>query len=78
MVSESGEVTPRLAQFRDRTPIKRLGYPDDIAPAVCFLASDEASFISGETVRVDGAQTVPSLCDNTFVERQAPVFVRNY
>ena len=36
------------------TPVRRIGYPVDVAQAVCFLASDEASFITGQTVYVDG------------------------
>lgn len=36
------------------TPLGRAGQPDDIARAYLFLASDEASFISGQTLRVDG------------------------
>jgi len=36
------------------TPMRRIGYPADIAGAVCFLASDEASFITGQTLYVDG------------------------
>lgn len=35
-------------------PMKRLGEPEDVAGLVAFLASDEASWITGETVRVDG------------------------
>jgi NAD(P)-dependent dehydrogenase (short-subunit alcohol dehydrogenase family) len=35
-------------------PLKRLGTPEDVAAMVAFLASDQASWISGETVRVDG------------------------
>ena len=34
--------------------LKRLAQPDDIAPVVAFLASDEARWITGDTVRVDG------------------------
>jgi 3-oxoacyl-[acyl-carrier protein] reductase len=41
-----------------RTPIGRMGEPVDIANAYLFLASDEASFISGVTLRVDGAIVV--------------------
>lgn len=37
-----------------QTPIKRLGKPEDIANAYAFLASDEASFISGHVLSVDG------------------------
>jgi NAD(P)-dependent dehydrogenase (short-subunit alcohol dehydrogenase family) len=35
-------------------PMKRLGEPEDVARLVAFLASDAASWITGETVRVDG------------------------
>ncbi len=38
-------------------PIPRAGLPVDIANAACFLASDEASFISGHALVVDGAMT---------------------
>jgi len=37
-----------------RTPLPRLGRPDDVANAALFLASDEASFITGENLMVDG------------------------
>jgi 3-oxoacyl-[acyl-carrier protein] reductase len=36
------------------TPVRRVGTPEDIAAAVAFLAADEASFISGQTVHVNG------------------------
>ncbi len=39
-------------------PLGRLGKPEDIAPAVVMLASDEASYISGAEIVVDGAKTV--------------------
>jgi 3-oxoacyl-[acyl-carrier protein] reductase len=38
----------------ERTPMARWGTPDDVASAVRFLASDEASFITGETILVGG------------------------
>jgi 3-oxoacyl-[acyl-carrier protein] reductase len=41
-----------------KTPLGRMGQPDDIANAYCFLASDEASFISGAVLRVDGGLVV--------------------
>jgi NAD(P)-dependent dehydrogenase (short-subunit alcohol dehydrogenase family) len=40
--------------FRRRTPLGRLGTPEDVAGAVVFLASDEASFITGEILDVNG------------------------
>lgn len=47
-----------LAGMRARTPLGRLGEPADIANAYCFLASSEASFITGEVLRVDGGIVV--------------------
>jgi len=43
-----------LEGMKARTPLGRLGQPEDIANAYLFLASDEASFISGDILRVDG------------------------
>ena len=37
-----------------KTPIGRMGKPEDIASAYAYLASDEASFITGTTLSVDG------------------------
>lgn len=44
-----------LEMMRARSPLNRLGTPEDIANVYCFLASDEASYISGATISVDGA-----------------------
>jgi 3-oxoacyl-[acyl-carrier protein] reductase len=41
-------------EWEDRIPLKRLGTPDDVAAAVCFLASDEASYITGQVIAVNG------------------------
>jgi 3-oxoacyl-[acyl-carrier protein] reductase len=40
-----------------RTPLKRLGTAAEVAAAVCFLLSDEARFITGQTLVVDGGLT---------------------
>ena len=42
------------AAFAERTPLARLGRPDELASAVLFLASDESSFITGIDLQVDG------------------------
>jgi NAD(P)-dependent dehydrogenase (short-subunit alcohol dehydrogenase family) len=49
-----------LAPYVDGHLAGRLGYPDEIAAAVAYLASDDARFVTGETLRVDGGLTVPS------------------
>jgi len=41
-------------QWASQIPLGRLGSPDDIANAVCFLASDEASYITGQVLAVNG------------------------
>jgi 3-oxoacyl-[acyl-carrier protein] reductase len=47
-----------LDGMRSHTPLGRLGTPEDIANAYAFLASSEASFITGEVLRVDGGIVV--------------------
>lgn len=47
-----------LDGMKARTPLRRLGEPADIANAFLFLASDEASFITGTVLRVDGGIVV--------------------
>ncbi|MBL7781654.1 MAG: beta-ketoacyl-ACP reductase [Saprospiraceae bacterium] len=47
-----------LDGIREKTPLQRLGRPEEIASAYVFLASDEASFINGTTISVDGGVTV--------------------
>ena len=44
----------KLKQLRKRFPLGRIGKPDDVASAVLFLASDEADFITGEVLDVNG------------------------
>ena len=39
----------------EQTPLGRLGKPEDIAAAVAYLASDKASFVTGQVLAVDGA-----------------------
>ena len=56
MVQVLGEET--LHDLAEETPLGRLGTPKDIARAVSFLASEHASFITGQVLSVDGGFTV--------------------
>jgi 2-hydroxycyclohexanecarboxyl-CoA dehydrogenase len=50
---------PRLAEALERAiPMRRLGHPEEVANAVAFLASDEASYITGQTLSVSGGLTM--------------------
>ena len=50
-----GEIGERMVQgMIDSTVMRRLGEPDEVAAAIAYLASDEASYVTGETVGVSG------------------------
>jgi 3-oxoacyl-[acyl-carrier protein] reductase len=56
------EMTQKLSDDRQQKitshiPIGRLGSPEDVASAICFLASEEASYITGQVLAVDGGLT---------------------
>ena len=48
-----GIITGKKKQ-KKMIPLKRIGEPEDVANAIAFLASDEASYISGTVLGVDG------------------------
>jgi NAD(P)-dependent dehydrogenase (short-subunit alcohol dehydrogenase family) len=48
----------KVATFGQQVPMKRAGQPDEVAPAIIFLASDDASYITGQTIHVNGGEIV--------------------
>lgn len=50
-----------LKMIQERTPLGRMGQPDEIAAIALWLASDLASFATGETFVIDGGLTIPSI-----------------
>ncbi len=48
---------PFLTAYEKKVPLKRMGRPSDIAPSVSFLLSDEAEYITGHNLIVDGGWT---------------------
>ena len=51
---EGGDIEETLARYGNSHPIGRIGTGQDIANLVMFLASDKASFMTGEYVAIDG------------------------
>jgi NAD(P)-dependent dehydrogenase (short-subunit alcohol dehydrogenase family) len=54
----AGEEAQRLAGLS--TPMRRVGQPEEVAATVLWLCSDQASFITGVTVPIDGGQSAGS------------------
>lgn len=46
-------------KYLERIPLKRFGKPEEIGPAVVFLVSDESSYITGQTLCIDGGMIMP-------------------
>ena len=46
----------RKADFIAGVPVKRAGTPEEIAQTIVFLASDRASFITGQSIAIDGGK----------------------
>ena len=47
-----------IEMMKEKVPLKKLGTAQDVANVYAFLASDEAQFVSGATISVDGGLTI--------------------
>ncbi|OQA46814.1 MAG: Levodione reductase [Bacteroidetes bacterium ADurb.Bin302] len=58
ILDEKNQHPSFIKRYSDKSPLKRLGNPEEIAPAITFLLSDEASYITGHNLMVDGGWTI--------------------
>ena len=68
-----GDVDSAFALVSRDTPLRRVAEPSEIAGVISFLASDDASFVSGEILAADGGSTVLDVSTLAFYDRSAAV-----
>ena len=58
MIQRGGDLEKGEEIFGQKIPMKRMGTAAELASAICFFLSDDASFITGQTLIVDGGETI--------------------
>jgi meso-butanediol dehydrogenase/(S,S)-butanediol dehydrogenase/diacetyl reductase len=59
---QAAEYTPKMQRaFAQKVPLERLGRPEDVAALFCFLASEDAGFITGQVFVIDGGEIAGGL-----------------
>jgi NAD(P)-dependent dehydrogenase (short-subunit alcohol dehydrogenase family) len=48
----------KVKKFGKDTPMQRAGQPEEVAPAYVYLASDDSSYVTGQTIHVNGGSVV--------------------
>ena len=56
-LTDEGDPVELAARYAAAVPMGRIGMPEDMVGAVVYLASDAASFVTGQTIYVDGGLT---------------------
>ena len=58
MLDRGGDLEQGERIFGQKVPMQRMGTAAELASAICFFLSDDASFITGQTLLVDGGETI--------------------
>jgi NAD(P)-dependent dehydrogenase (short-subunit alcohol dehydrogenase family) len=58
MIARGGDMEKGEEIFGAAIPMKRMGTADELAAAICFFLSDDSSFVTGQTLVVDGGETI--------------------